>query len=124
MIRRFIFHITVSNSTNMSKKQDSREEIRHAIGAMRKELQKVTKDLASATQEIVHSTEKVVRDYSPKVAATLDDTMRDTSLAFRKAMSNIDNQTRGQQVKLLQSYKSFLYKQADIIEKRLNKLKK
>jgi len=114
----------MTNRTNMSKKQDSREEIRHAIGAMRKELQKVTKDLASATQEIVHSTEKVVRDYSPKVAATLDDTMRDTSLAFRKAMSNIDNQTKRQQVKLLQSYKSFLYKQADIIEKRLNKLKK
>jgi hypothetical protein len=108
----------------MSKKQDSREEIRRAIGTMRKEMQKVTKDLASATQEIVQSTQKVVRDYSPKVAATLDETMKDTSQALRRAMSNIDNQTKGQQVKLLQSYKSFLYKQADIIEKRLNKLKK
>ena len=106
----------------MSEKQNSREEIRRAIGTMRKEMQKVTKDLAAATQEIVQSTEKVVRNYSPKVAATLDETMKDTSQAFRKAMSSLDNQTKGQQVKFLRSYKSFLSKQVDLVEKRLKKI--
>ncbi len=106
----------------MSKNQDSKEEIRDLLRTVREEVRKITRDLATATQGVVESTEKAVRDVSPKVAATLDEAMKEASESFHRAMGNIDKQTRTQQVKLLRSYKSVLLKQAEIIENRLRKL--
>ncbi len=106
----------------MSKSQDSKEEVRDLLRTVRNEVQKITKELATATQGVVESTEKAVREISPKVSATLDETIKDASVSFHRAMGNIDKQTKTQQVKLLRSYKSFLSKQADAIDKRLRKL--
>ena len=106
----------------MSKDADSRQEIRELLRSMRKEVQKFSKDLSTATQKAVESTEKTVRDVSPKVTSTFDEVMSETSVAFRRVMGNIDRQTSRQQVKLLQTYKTFLAKQAEAIDKRLRKL--
>jgi hypothetical protein len=38
-------------------------------------------------------------------------------------MNAIDAETKTQQIKLLRAYKSFLSKQVDVIEKRLERLK-
>ena len=106
----------------MSTASDSREEIRELLRSVRKEVQKFSRDLTTATQRAVESTEKTVRDVSPRVTSTLDEALKETSVAFHRAMGNIDRQTSKQQVKLLQTYKTFLSKQAEAIDKRLRKL--
>ncbi len=106
----------------MSPSKESREEIRELLRSVRNEVQRFSRDLSTATQRAVESTEKTVRDVSPKVTSTLDDAMKETSVAFRRAMGNIDRQTSRQQVKLLRTYKTFLSKQAEAIDKRLRKL--
>ena len=101
-----------------------RRELKEALQTMRKEIEKVRKDLTTATRTWVQSTEKLVQDVSPKVTATLGDTMEKTAAGFRQAMSSVDKQTKAQQVALLRSYKAFLSKQVDMIEKRLKELTK
>ena len=106
----------------MSRNRESRDEIRELLRSLRNEVQRFSKDLASATQRAVESTEKTVRDVSPRVTSTLDDAMKETSVAFRRAMGNVDRQTSRQQVKLLRTYKTFLSRQAEAIDRRLRKL--
>ena len=106
----------------MSDKPDSKEEVREIIRTMRKEVQKITRELATATQAAVDSSRKAVHEVSPKVTATVDETIRETSAAFRRAMAAADKQTKGQQASLLRTYKSLLLKQVDFIEKRLRKI--
>lgn len=87
-------------------------------------MEHASKDLRSATKTAVDSTNKFVKDVSPKVSATIDETIDKMSQTFRRTMTNIDKETKPQQVKLLKAYRSFLSKQIDAIERRLEKLKK
>jgi chaperonin cofactor prefoldin len=82
---------------------------------MRKDLQQLSKDLFVASKTLKTSTEKFVQDTGPKVSAGLEETVE----TFRRTMTTIDKQTKPQQAKLLRSYKKFLTKQVDFIEKRL-----
>ena len=84
----------------------------------------MSKDIASTTEKWVKETEKMDKETGPKVAATIDETMEKTAAAIKRTISSIDRETKPQQVKLLRSYKSFLSKQVDLIEKRLNELTK
>jgi len=81
------------------------------------------RDLASASKNWVDTTSKFVQDKAPKVSATIDETLDKTSETFKRTMNTIDSETKTQQVKLLRAYKSFLSKQVEAIEKRLNRLK-
>jgi hypothetical protein len=90
---------------------------------LRRDLSHASKDIASASKTWVGSTAKFVQKTSPKVAATIDDSLERASQTFKHTMKTIDTQTRPQQVKLLKAYRSFLSKQVDAIEKKLNKLK-
>ncbi len=85
-------------------------------------MDRLRKDLTTAGKTWRESTEKFVQDVSPKVSATLDETMNKTSEAFKKTVATIDEQTRPQQVTLLRAYKVFLSKQVDLIEKRLKRM--
>ena len=111
----------------MSSKQDLRKEIRRdiedAVKRIRKDIDHLGRDVTSVSRNWMDSTEKFVQDVTPKVSATLDETMEKTSETFKRTMSAIDRQTRQQQVRLLHAYKSFLSRQVDVIEKRLKKLK-
>ncbi len=111
----------------MSSKQDLRKEIRQdiedAVKRIRRDIDHLGRDLTAAGRNWMDSTEKFVQDVSPKVSATLDETMEKTSETFKRTMSAIDRQTRQQQVRLLRAYRSFLSTQVDAIEKRLKKLK-
>ncbi len=112
----------------MSSKQDLRKEIRRdiegAVKRIRKDIDHLGKDLTTASRNWKDSTEKFVQDVTPKVSATLDETIEKTSETFKRTMSAIERQTRQQQVSLLRAYKSFLSTQVDMIEKRLKKLKR
>ena len=103
----------------MSEKKSMRDEVRReakeALEAMRKDLQQLSKDLVVASKTLKTSTEKFVQDTGPKVSAGLDETME----TFRRTMTTIDKQTKPQQAKLLRTYKRFLTRQVDFIEKRL-----
>lgn len=103
--------------------QESRRNIRTAVGKIGRDITHASKDIASASKTWAESTSKFVQDVAPKVTASIDEAVDKTSEAFEKTMTTIGTQTRPQQVKLLKSYRSFLSKQIDLIEKRLEKLK-
>ncbi len=97
-------------------------DIKEAVKTIRREMDHLRKDLTTATKTWRDSTEKFVQDVSPKVAATLDETMDKTSETFKRTMETIDKTTRTQQVKLLRAYQVFLSKQVNLIEKRLKRI--
>lgn len=101
-----------------------RRELKEAFQTMRKEIEKVKQDVAATTKTWMDSTDKYVKEVSPKVAKTIDETIDKTSTAFRKAMTAIDKQTKPQQIALLRNYKSFLSKQVEMLDKRLKELTK
>jgi hypothetical protein len=111
----------------MSKKDDFRDvrrELKEALEMMRKEVHKVRKDLATATKTWMKTTGRFVQDVTPKVSATIDETIEQSSEAFRKAVASVGKETKRFQVGFLRSYKTVLSKQMDFIEKRLKELTK
>ena len=104
--------------------EEVRRDIKAALERIRRDMEHARKDLSSASKAFVDSTDKFVQETSPKVSATINETLEKTSETFKRTMTSIDNQTKPQQVKLLKVYRSFLSKQVDAIEKRLEKLKK
>ncbi len=111
----------------MSKKDDFREvrrELKETLEMMRKEVHKVRKDLATATKTWMKTTGRFVQDVTPKVSATIDETIEQSSEAFRKAVASLGRETKPFQVGFLRSYKTVLSKQMDFIEKRLKELTK
>ena len=112
----------------MSKKNDLREEVRRelreALETIRIEVETVRKDLAAATRTWMKTSGRIVQDVTPKVSATIDETLEQTSQAFRKAMASLGRETRQFQVSFLRNYKLVLAKQTEFIEKRLKELTK
>jgi hypothetical protein len=82
------------------------------------------KDLLTGTKAWKNSTQKFIEDTAPKVTAIIDEAMSRASEAFSKTMEVVDNQTRGTQAELLRSYKKFLSRQVDLIDRRLKKMSK
>ena len=101
-----------------------RRELREALDTMRREVEKFRKDLAAATKTWVKTTGRVVQDVTPKVAATIDETVEQASEAFRKSMTSLGRDTKQFQVSFLRGYKRVLAKQMEYIEKRLKELTK
>ena len=109
--------------SSKSTSQEARRDIKAALERVQRDIDHARRDLASASKNWVDSTNKFVQDVSPKVSHTIDDTLEKASETFKRTMSGIDTQTKPQQVKLLRAYRSFLSRQIDLIEKRLEKLK-
>lgn len=103
--------------------QQVRRDIKAALERVRRDIDHARRDLTSASKNWVDSTSKFVQDVSPKVSATIDEGLEKTSETFKRTMTSIDKKTKPEQVKLLRAYRSFLSKQVDMIEKRLEKLK-
>ena len=112
----------------MSKKENRREEmrreLREALQTMRKEVRKARKDLAAATKTWMKTTGKFVQDVTPRVSASIDMTIEQSSEAFRRSMVSLGKETKQFQVSFFRSYKTVLSKQMDFIEKRLKELTK
>ena len=102
--------------------QEPRRDVRTTVEKIRRNITHASKDLASAGKTVVGSTSKFVQDVSPKVSATIDDSLERASETFKRTMTTIDKQTKPQQVKLLKAYRLFLSQQVDAVEKRLKKL--
>ena len=100
-----------------------RRDIKIALERIRRDMDHARRDLASASKNWVDTTSKFVKHNAPKVSSTIDETLEKTSETFKRTMHSIDSETKPQQVKLLRAYKSFLSKQVDVIEKRLNRIK-
>lgn len=112
----------------MSEKSDAREEkrreLKDALETMRREADKLRKDFTVATKAWVKATGKAVQYASPRVSATIDETLGQTSEAFRKGMTSLGKESRQFQVSFLRSYKTVLARQMDFIEKKLKELTK
>ena len=109
--------------SSQTDSQRAREDLKKAVTRLRKDVTLASKDVASASKSLYDSTSKFVQVTSPKVSAAIDDGLEKASVTFTKTMTSIDHQTKPQQVRLLKAYRSFLSKQVDFIEKRLQKLK-
>lgn len=109
--------------SNVNESQEPKRDIKATVDKIRRDLSHASKDIASASKTWVESTSKFVQETSPKVAATIDESLERASQTFKNTMKTIDSQTKPQQVKFLQAYKSFLSKQVDMIENRLKKLR-
>ena len=109
--------------SSKSTSQEARRDIKAALERVRRDIDHARRDLASASKNWVDSTNRFVKDVSPKVSSTIDDTFEKASETFKRTMTSIDTQTKPQQVKLLRAYRSFLSRQVELIEKRLEKLK-
>jgi len=110
----------MSESGKPRERDVARKEIRDAISSLRKEVQRVGKDL----QSIADHTQKFVETMTPVVSSTIEDSMEKASEAFKRTMSTVDQQTRPQQVRILENYKVFLEKQLARVEKRLSDISK
>jgi len=106
-----------------TESKESRQTLKTTVEKISRDLGHASKDFASASKTLAESTGKYVKEVAPKVSTTIDDTVKRASETFEKTMTTIGAETKPQQVKLLKAYKSFLSKQVDLIEKRLQKLK-
>ena len=106
-----------------TESKESRQTIRTTVEKISRDLSHASKDLASASKTWAESTSKYVKDVAPKVSSSIEETIVKASETFEKTMTTIGAETKPQQVKLLKAYRSFLSKQVDLIEKRLQKLK-
>lgn len=104
-------------------KSEPRRDVKTTVEKIRRDITHASKDIASTGRTLVESTTKFVQDVSPKVSATIDESLERASETFKRTMTTIDTQTKPQQVKLLQAYRTFLSRQVDAIEKRLKKLR-
>jgi len=120
-LRRHFFLAREMSSETESK--ESRQTIKSTVEKISRDISHASKDIASASKTWAESTGKFVKDTAPKVSSTIDDTIKRASETFEKTMTTIGTETKPQQVKLLKAYRSFLSKQVDLIEKRLQKLK-
>lgn len=91
---------------------------------MRKEVDKIRKGFSSTTKTWAKATGKAVQEATPKIAATIDETIQQTSKAFQKSMTSLGRETKQVQIGFLRSYKTVLLRQMDFIEKRLKELSK
>jgi ElaB/YqjD/DUF883 family membrane-anchored ribosome-binding protein len=111
----------------LSSKDDSKEirkDIKEAADMVRREMRSLGKDLLTGTKAMKNSTQKFIEDTAPKVTAILDEAVTRASEAFSKTMEVVDKQTRGTQAELLRSYKNFLSRQVELIDRRLKKISK
>ena len=107
-----------------TRPDEMRRDIKAAMEKIRRDMDHARRDLASASKNWADSTNKFIKDFSPKVSATIDEVLDKTSETFKRTMASIDKQTKPQQVKFLRTYRSFLNRQVDVIERRLKKLRK
>jgi len=110
----------MSENDKPGEREEVRKEIRDALRSLRKEAERVGKDL----QTVVDSTQKFLETKTPVVSSTIEDSLEKASEAFKRAMNTVDQQTRPQQVRILENYKVFLETQLTRVEKRLSDISK
>lgn len=83
-------------------------------------------DAIEGVRKAVDSASKTARDevrkQAPELSAALDKSLKEAAKSFSDTLSTIDKGSGKQQKALLQSYKSFLKKQGEMIDKRLKEL--
>ncbi len=87
------------------------------------EFKSKAKQTAKSAGELLDAVEKAARarlsKEAPKVVNALDSSFDKASKTLADTLKTIDKSTAKEQAELLKAYKSFLDKQAEIIEKRM-----
>lgn len=89
------------------------ERLHETVESVKNLVESVTK----ATRAEIHKT-------APNLSTTLDKSFQEAARGLSDVLSTIEKGTNKQQKELLKSYKSFLQKQAELIDGRLKKLEK
>lgn len=91
------------------------------------EVKSKAKQTAKSVGELLDAVEKAAHarlsKEAPKVANALDSSFDKASKTLTDTLKTIDKSTAKEQAELLKAYKSFLDKQAEIIEKRMASMK-
>ncbi len=91
----------------------SQEDIRDKA----KRTWKNAEDLVAGLTDSAH---RELSETAPKLTNALDEQFDNAAKAFSKAMNDIDKKTAKEQGDLLRAYRSFLQKQTEMIDRRLN----
>lgn len=83
-------------------------------------------DAIEGVRKVVDSAAKTAREemkkQAPELSSALDRSFKQTAKSFSDALGTIDKGSSKQQRALLSTYKSFLQRQAEVIDKRLKDL--
>lgn len=90
------------------------------IKAKAKQTWKSAQELANSLTDAAH---KELAKSAPRLTNALDEQFDNASKAFSNAMNEIDRKTAKEQADLLRAYRSFLQKQTEMIDKKLNEKK-
>lgn len=110
----------------MPAKQDSlgkgiRRDIKQAARVVRREMGTFKNDLLTGGDSWKKSAQKAVQESGPRVSKAIDELIARAEEAFNKTMAIVDRQTHDTQIDLLQSYRSFLSRQVELVDRRLKK---
>jgi len=86
-----------------------------------KETLRSVKELLKAVTE---SVDAELKKNAPKVASTLDRSFETASKSLTDTLGVIDKKTGKEQLELLKAYRSFIQKQAEIVQGRISGLEK
>lgn len=84
-----------------------------------KETLKLVRELLEKAQESTHT---ALEKAAPAVQKSIDSSMEAAAKGFSSTMKSIDDMAKGDQVKLLKTYRKFLSGQADFVESRIKAL--
>ena len=91
------------------------------VKAKAKETLKSVRELLEAVTE---SVDAELRKNAPRVADTLDRSFETASKSLTDTLGVIDRKTGKEQLELLKAYRSFIQKQAEIVQGRISDLEK
>jgi hypothetical protein len=90
------------------------------VKAKAKETAKSVSELLDAVQKAINA--RLSRE-APKVANALDGSFDKASKGLADTLKTIDKRTGKEQAELLKAYRSFLQKQAEIVDKKIASMK-
>jgi anion-transporting ArsA/GET3 family ATPase len=91
------------------------------VKAKARQTAKSVGELLDAVQKAAH--ERLSKE-APKVVNTLDSSFDKATQGLTDTLKTIDKRTAKEQAELLKAYRSFLQKQAEIVDKKMASMKK
>ena len=118
-----------TGNIHLAAKQESlgkeiRRDIKQAANIVRREMRTFKKDLLTGSDTWKKNAQKAVQESAPKVSRALDELITKAEELFNRTIATVDKQTHDTQIDLLHAYRGFLRKQVELVDQRLEKIKK
>lgn len=94
------------------------------MSEVEEKLHETVESVKNLIESVTKATRAEIRKTAPKLSTTLDKSFQKAAGGLSDVLSTIEKGSSAQQKELLKTYKSFLQKQADLIDGRLKKLEK